>query len=273
MESCGPTTNYTTNFYEEMRRGARMSAEIIVPLVLQKLTVRSVIDVGCGDGTWLSVFSKSGVSEILGIDGVYVQSDTLQIPARFFEARDLSRPFTLPRTFDLAVSLEVAEHLPRDSAASFVESLTRLAPVVLFSAAIPQQGGNGHINEQWPEIWASHFQSHNFLPIDLIRKQVWQNDAVEWWYAQNTLLFVDAKYAASNAALKGELELTNRNQLSLVHPRAYANAIRAAAPTDRGVRHAFRQLLISLRNAAARRTLVAAQTHPDSDHRQLAPKD
>lgn len=257
-------TPYTRTFYEEMRGGARMSAEIIVPLVLQKLTVRSVVDVGCGDGTWLSVFSKCGVGEILGIDGAYVQSDTLQIPASFFEARDLSKPFTLPRTFDLAVSLEVAEHLPPDSATWFVESLTRLAPVVLFSAAIPQQGGNRHVNEQWPEIWASHFQSHNFLPVDFIRKQIWRNDAVDWWYAQNTLLFADAQYLSGNDALREELELTNRNQLSLVHPRAYVSALKPTVATDKGVRHAFGELLNSLRKAIGRRIPHASR---------LAPKD
>ena len=114
----------------------------MVPLVLQLLPVRSVVDVGCGDGSWLVVFRKLGVKEILGIDGEYVDPGLLQIPQDCFQAFDLAKPFSLGRVFDLAVSLEVAEHLPAECAPGFVECLTRLAPSVLFSAAIPFQGGD-----------------------------------------------------------------------------------------------------------------------------------
>lgn len=93
----------------------------MVPLVLQLLPVRSVVDVGCGDGSWLSVFRKLGVTDILGVDGEYVDQDILQIPQDCFQALDLTKPFRLQRAFDLAISLEVAEHLPPDCAPAFVE--------------------------------------------------------------------------------------------------------------------------------------------------------
>lgn len=73
------------------------------------------------------------------------------------------------RNFDLAVSLQVAEHLPPSSAKGFIDSLAKLAPVVLFSAAIPLQAGAEHLNEQWPEYWAALFKTHDYLPIDCIR--------------------------------------------------------------------------------------------------------
>jgi hypothetical protein len=123
----------------------------------------------------------------------------------------------------LAVSLEVAEHLPAECAATFVESLTRLAPLVLFSAAIPYQGGNHHINEQWPDKWAEHFREHDYVPVDFIRKRIWQGDAVEFWYAQNTLLFARLSVVESSSSLKAEFERTNPNQLSLVHPKQYTH--------------------------------------------------
>src|SRR4029077_1297520 len=106
-------------------------------------------------------------------------------------------------------------------ASGFVECLTRLAPSVLFSAAIPFQGGANHLNEQWKEKWAALFQGHGYLPVDSIRRLVWQNDAVEWWYAQNTLLFARADLIESNQALKLEFERTDHNQLSVVHPRQF----------------------------------------------------
>jgi hypothetical protein len=84
------------------------------------------------------------------------------------------------------MSLEVAEHLPPDRSNSFIAELTALAPVALFSAAIPQQGGTDHINERWQSYWAGLFKKRGFSPLDVIRPAVWENDAVERWYRQNT---------------------------------------------------------------------------------------
>jgi SAM-dependent methyltransferase len=244
---------YTKSFYEGHRNGVTRSAEVIVPLVLKLLPVRTVVDVGCGDGSWLSVFRKLGVDDVLGIDGDYVTPDLLQIPQDRFRAVDLTKPFSLGRVFDLAISLEVAEHLPAESASAFVESLTRQAPLVLFSAAIPKQGGNHHLNEQWPDYWAKLFQRHGYLPIDFLRRRIWQNDAVDWWYTQNALLFAQAKLVENNALLKAEFERTNPTQLSLVHPKQYLAVelvVRAQMPPPpSGVKSASRLLLSCLRNA------------------------
>ena len=261
---------YTKEFYEARREGALRSAEVVVPLVLKLLAARSVVDVGCGDGNWLAVFHKLGAEKIIGIDGGYVDPNLLQIPPDCFQAFDLTKSFVLGRTFDLAVSLEVAEHLPADCAPIFVECLTRLAPVVLFSAAIPFQGGANHINEQWPEKWVGLFKEHGYLPIDCIRKRVWQNEAVEWWYAQNMLVFARANVLERNTALKAEFERTNVNQLALVHPRqflhlhalhreAVVRAEQQALPS--GVREALRLLLVCLKNSLkSRRSSIAGRT-------------
>lgn len=212
---------YIETFYRQLRDGCARSAEVIVPIVLALLPIRSVVDVGCGEGAWLAAFRKFGVEDILGIDGDYVDRKALQIPAEWFRAADLSSSWSLDRTFDLAVSLEVAEHLPVECAAMFVESLTRLAPAVLFSAAIPFQGGTNHFNEQWPEKWAALFQEQGYVCVDAIRRRVWHNEAVEPWYAQNALLFIAPTLLSANAGLRGEFERTNLDQLSLVHPRQY----------------------------------------------------
>lgn len=131
---------YTKEYYRALREGARRSAEAIVPLVMGLLHPRSVIDVGCGDGTWLSVFRRHGVREILGIDREYVTGEILEIPEKEFLPHDLRFPLSVDREFHLVVSLEVAEHLPGACAETFVDSLTHLGPAILFSAAIPLQG-------------------------------------------------------------------------------------------------------------------------------------
>jgi SAM-dependent methyltransferase len=244
---------YATSFYEQLRAGVSRSADIIVPLVLELLPVRSVVDIGCGDGGWLASFQKRGVEDVLGLDGDYVDRKILQIPKECFQACDLTTPLKLGRTFDLAVSLEVAEHLPATCQATFVESLTRLAPVVLFSAAIPLQGGTHHVNEQWPDIWANLFRVHDFYPVDAIRKRVWANDRVDWWYAQNALLFVHSSVLEGNAALKAEFEQTNPSQLRLVHPRNYLEVVMPARPVVSGLREALQILFVCSKNALRKR--------------------
>ena len=203
-----------------------------MPLVLALVKPQSVVDVGCGLGTWLSVFEELGVKEIFGIDGDHVDRSMLQISNERFTAFDLKKPIQIDRRFDLVVSLEVAEHLPKDCAKTFVHSLTKLGPVILFSAAIPFQGGTAHLNEQWPDYWANHFNDNGYVAVDCLRKKVWQDDQVEWWYAQNMLLFCQKDYLASNPLLKEEFENTHPSQLSIVHPRKYLELIRIQLTAD-----------------------------------------
>lgn len=250
---------YSSSFYEEHRAGARRSAQAIVPLVLNLLHPKSVVDVGCGDGNWLAVFRDLGVTEFLGVDGEHVPRNLLQIPNERFRPADLSKPFSVG-TFDLALSLEVAEHLPPSSANVLVKSLTNSAPAVLFSAAIPHQGGEHHINEQWPEVWASLFRNYGYVAIDAIRHHVWSNDAVDWWYAQNTLLYVRPDLIEATPALQPELARTSPSQLSLVHPRHYLQlsdrhreALARAQHPNLGVAGSSILLLSSLKKALQRR--------------------
>ena len=113
-----------------------------------------------------------------------------------FVCHDLTKPLNLDRRFDLVMSLEVAEHLDSRFAPVFVESLVRHGDVVLYSAAVPGQGGNHHVNEQWPSYWVELFAEHDFRPYDVLRGNLWGNPAVEWWYQQNCLIFASAEAAA-----------------------------------------------------------------------------
>ena len=181
----------------------------------------SVIDVGCGVGTWLAVLAESGVADAWGIDGDYVDRTLLEIPQERFLPHDLTLPIHLERRFDLVLCLEVAEHLPADSAHTLIDSLVSLGPVIVFSAAIPFQGGTHHVNEQWPEYWARHFSAKGYAPVDYVRRQIWQLHDVAWYYAQNILLFVERGYLNSNSFLRQEVENTPPTPLSLVHPVKY----------------------------------------------------
>ena len=212
---------YNKAFYESQMDESRISAKEVLPILFSTLQLvpKSVIDVGCGTGSWLTEFLASGVEEILGVDGDYVDRNMLQFPPEFFVPHDLSKslPNELIKRYDLAVSLEVAEHIPFEVAEDFVHQLTTLSDYILFSAAVPYQGGTGHVNEQWPEYWAAYFKAHGYVAVDVFRSKLWDNQNVCWWYRQNLLLFVH----------ENQIESLNINQnlstdsLSLVHPELY----------------------------------------------------
>lgn len=216
---------YPEDFYKTIQKGSRQSAREVVPLVLELFQPKSVIEIGCGVGCWLSVFRECGIEDTVGVDGDWVDSKMLEIPQEQFLSFDLKKPFRMDREFDLVVSLEVAEHLPRHCAEIFVDSLTRLGPIVLFSAAIPSQGGTNHVNEQWPEYWVRYFQEHNYQAIDCIRKHIWENNNVEWWYAQNILMFAKSDRLETYPLLKSESKSATISPLSVVHPRNYLRVL------------------------------------------------
>jgi hypothetical protein len=171
-----------------------------------------VLDVGCGTGAWVAEWLRLGVSDAFGLDGDYIAPGMLAIPPANFGSVDLNEGFDLGRRFDLVSTLEVAEHLPADRAEVFVESLVRHSDTVLFSAAIPGQGGYGHVNEQWPSYWASRFADHGLLPATVLRPLTWLDREIEPWYRQNTLLFMTEQQAT---LLDTDLDA---GPLDVVHP-------------------------------------------------------
>jgi SAM-dependent methyltransferase len=181
----------------------------------------SVVDVGCGPGTWLAAWREQGVTDIHGVEGSWLDVSTLQIPRENLQVADLEQPLEIGRSFDLAMSLEVAEHLSEQAAPNYVDVLTGLAPVILFSAAIPFQGGTRHVNEQWPEYWEKLFSARGFVPVDCLRTRIWQNQKIAWYYRQNLLLYVKESELGRHPALAEERARGPEHALALVHPERY----------------------------------------------------
>ena len=199
--------------------GSRRSADVIVPLLLDIVRPKSVVDVGCGVGSWLATFQANGIEDVLGVDLDNVDRDLLLIPPEKFLPFDLRQPLRLDRTFDLALCFEVVGLLPSENAASVVDSLVRLSSVVAFSAPIPLQGGPNAINEQWPEYWTALFAERGYVMIDPIRRVIWDRSDVKWWFAQNLLLFIREELVASDPRWSQERERAKESPLSLVHPQ------------------------------------------------------
>jgi SAM-dependent methyltransferase len=188
---------YGTEFYRYIEAGALRSAESIVPLVLRELAPRSILDVGCGAGAWLSVYRDLGITDIMGIDGDYVRPEQLLIPADRFRGLNITETFSVDARFDLVQCLEVGEHIPESASADLVANLTRHGDRVLFSAATPGQGGENHINEQSFEFWRRLFGEHGYQPLDVFRPQIQKMAEAESWYRRNMILYARESVIAS----------------------------------------------------------------------------
>jgi hypothetical protein len=198
---------YDAVFFGWQEKGSASSAAAVAPLISALVKPETVIDIGCGLGTWAAQWPDA-----TGVDGDWVLRNRLCIPRENFIAHDLTQPLAIDQHFDLAVCVEVAEHLPATAARQLVATCCQLASVVVFSAAVPGQGGVGHLNEQWPSYWAKLFKKHGYAPYDLLRDAIWWDQRVEWWYRQNLLIF-------TTAATAQRLGFTPKHRtLDLAHP-------------------------------------------------------
>jgi SAM-dependent methyltransferase len=210
--------------YENRNQDTKSSAIQIVSIIKNFYPeISSVLDVGCGTGTFLSVFQDEFQNlKILGIEGPWVKSEFFEVDSNEIIIWNLANSFPLlDQRFDLAVCLEVAEHLPIEIADSLVNFLCSSANLVLFSAAIPFQGGVGHVNERWQSYWASIFNKEGFKVKDIIRPLIWKNTEINYWYRQNILIFEKVEGVSEDLA---------NNFIDLVHPEAYLKKIDHVTP-------------------------------------------
>jgi SAM-dependent methyltransferase len=209
-------SEYDAGFFGWQADGSASSAAVIAPLIDALIAPRSVLDVGCGVGTWTAMWPDA-----VGVDGDWVPENALRVSRNNFIAHDLRTPLHLTwnhhrgRRFDMALCVEVAEHLPRKAGPTLVASLCEHADVVVFSAAVPGQDGVGHINLHWPSYWAKLFASHGYAPYDLLRDDIWWDQRVEWWYRQNIVIF--ANQHGATRLKSGTTSYQNRS-LDLAHP-------------------------------------------------------
>lgn len=182
---------YSAQFYDYISSGSRASAKEFIPLLRAALEIDNVVDIGAGQGAWAAEWLAAGVNTVAAVDGHYVSEDTLLIPKQCFIAHDLSQPLDLERRFDLVQSLEVAEHIAADRAECFIDSLAAHGDIVLFSAAVPHQGGEHHVNEQPIEYWRRKFAARGYAAFDWLRPQLRDNDRVEPWYKFNAVLYAN----------------------------------------------------------------------------------
>lgn len=218
---------YSGDFYAYIDAGSRRSARIVAGLLIPEIRIRSLLDIGAGHGAWAAEWIAAGVEDVLAVDGDYVRPDQLAIPAKNFRAHDLATPLDLGRRFDLVQTLEVAEHLPQDKADLFVDNLARHGDVILFSAAVPHQGGEHHVNEQPPEYWRKRFGARGYMAFDFVRPRLADRSEVMPWYRFNTYIYANE---AGEKRLSESILITRvSNEQPLTIGGDFAWALRRAA--------------------------------------------
>lgn len=212
------TAPYSSAVYDAWGDASARSAQAVLRVLWDVYQPKSVVDVGCGIGTWLAAAESLGATRLTGLDGPWVKREQLRSASIAFTSVDFEAAIPDVGRHDLAMSVEVAEHVSEARADAFVANLTRLSDVVVFGAAIPDQGGVSHVNERWQSWWAAKFADAGFEPFDILRAAVWQDSGVEWWYRQNIVLYVrTGTTVIDRAALKAR----ERAALDLVHPALY----------------------------------------------------
>lgn len=182
---------YSEAFYAQYVEGMSSSARVVLGRLYSLYRPARVVDFGCGRGAWLAAAVELGATSVVGFDGDWIRAEALLDPRIELHTIDLEGqlPRLAPRA-DLAISVEVAEHVSAHRADAFVETLCAAADVVVFGGAAPNQGGTSHVNEQPASYWIAKFRAQGYDAYDVFRGALWNDTRVEWWYRQNTLLYV-----------------------------------------------------------------------------------
>ena len=205
------------HFDHTKNRHSVMGAKTALVEIFGKKIPKSVLDVGCGIGTWLKAFEELGTIKIEGIDGEKIPENQLLIRKDRFSERDLTKSINLKRKYDLVLCLEVGEHLHKKDANTLIRNLTRHGDAILFSAACPSQGGQNHINCQWPIYWQEKFNKCGFACFDTIRAKIWANQKIEPWYRQNIFLVKKNRRAGNEPRIN-----------ALIHPEIFYEQLTTA---------------------------------------------
>jgi SAM-dependent methyltransferase len=219
-----------------------------LPFIFEESMPDSLLDVGCGTGTWLRAAQELGIEDIFGVDGIAVEAEQLLISKSLFRLQDLTQPWSLGRRFGMAMCLEVAEHLDAKFGPILIDALVAHSDSIVFGAACPDQPGQHHVNCQWPAYWQSLFNERGFVCVDSVRWRMWNDERIESWYRQNIFL------ARRNPAAAGKepriVPAVHPATVRLVKDRAFSDAVtqieQGGLPFSWYLRHAPRVMLTKI---------------------------
>jgi hypothetical protein len=195
------------------------TAKKIIPIITDFIGIpESVIDLGGGGGGWLKAFQEAGTKKVCCIDHTSVQAEDLLISEDELIRCDLSKEMPSPIKCDLAISTEFVEHVPKSRSEAIVDFLTKSSPIIIFAAAIPKQGGLGHINEQRPAFWKNLYAERGYERVDAIRPRIIFDETIPHWFRQNLYIYID-KTVLNQTKLASVSHLFIPDEFEIVHTR------------------------------------------------------
>ena len=172
-----------------------------------------------------------------------MEKDFAVVDKNFIKTQDLENRIQIESKFDLAISLEVAEHLSEMRADSFIDDLCALSDLILFSAAVPNQGGKNHVNEQWQSYWAQRFKQRGYHVYDLVRWKIWSRSDIATWYRQNIIVYCRAGSAADKAIRSVVPPCADVSQLDVIHPTLFTHRARTSWKAKKKLRDLIKGFL------------------------------
>jgi SAM-dependent methyltransferase len=154
--------------------------------LVDRYAIKSVLDVGCGEGHAVNYFRKLGVIAH-GIDGSMDNVQRAVTPIQWHWIHNI--PFVMP--VDLVWCSEVAEHIPEENVPDLIQVLCN-GKIIAFNAAPPGQGGYGHVNEQPATYWIDKFVDRDYTYHDYDTdwlREIAGEDNPNSWFARNGLVF------------------------------------------------------------------------------------
>lgn len=242
---------YDEGFFRVVGDESAAAAAATVPVLVNLFRPSKVVDIGGGTGAWGAALLREGVPDVVTVDGDWVPAQSLLVPRDTFVTHDLTRPLKLHQRFDLVLCLEVGEHIPEFAAETFVASLVTHGELVVFSAAIPDQGGTQHVNEQWPSYWRDLFASRGYELFDILRPRLWDDERIVFWFRQNMLVF-----AAGAAADRVRSLPAVAAPVNVVHPGQFGSRTRQAY-RRRGIKDSSMDLYHAVQRRALRTLRLA----------------
>lgn len=217
---------YGQEFFAQQVDGSLRSARLYLGHLFARWVPSSVVDIGCGRGAWLAVCAEQGVKRLVGIDGAWISQDMMLDPTIEFRPADLQAEFLPAESYELALSLEVAEHLHPNASDGFIRSLASHSDAIVFSAAFTAQPGENHINTQPHTFWAHKLLSNGYQLFDFFRPEFWSDARVEPWYRQNTFLYVKPRHPLYDILVRdGHHCYEDARFVDCIHPWLYFGAL------------------------------------------------
>lgn len=218
--------NYTPLYYEGIFEESVKSRDVVFRELFALDLVRPeavVVDAGCGLGSWGHDLRSKFNLGYIGID-FGVPADKLVIKEDQYVDHDLRIPL-VPWGIrgDLVLCLEVGEHIEEEHTDTLIDNLCALGDIIVFSAAIPMQGGLHHHTERWQSWWAEKFAKRGYYPFDItdIRTLLRRSSDVCHWYSQNMVIYCKEMTNEGDCG-----PVTTSFELDYVHPKMYENTLR-----------------------------------------------